>query len=866
MKKLCLIDGSNMMFRAYFATAYTGNLMQNSHGQYTNAVYGMANILNALLKEDYTHVCVAFDKGKETYRHQAYADYKAGRAKMPEEFVSQLPLIEALVQKMGFFVFEDAALEADDIIASIAKQYTDSVDQIDIVSNDKDLYQLLGGNIRLRIQKKNEPANLYFDQAALLDTVGLKPSQIPDLKGLMGDASDNLPGIPGIGEKTAVKLLQEYETLEALLEHVNELKGKLKERVVEHGQMALHWRHLATLIQDAALPFDLDDLAFHGPTEALLSFYQELEMHSLAKRLGTVAVAPKETLETTDRHTVYQPYAAVVPIHLPGLPHRQTLHGFAVAFGDKQSYLSYDEALKDSAFKAFLEDPSVPKITYDLKAFEVLCEHTPFTVQGVIFDTLLAAYVLNPSSTTKEFKVMANHFDCGLTLPYEEEIFNKGAKLALPSDTVLKPYALALVQTVLELHTVCEAQLKANDQWALFHDFEMPLASLLARMELTGITLDQEALDRFDVTITEEVDGLEAMIYGLAGETFNIDSPKQLGDVLFETLKLPAQGKGKTGYTTSVDVLKKLESHHPIVGAIMRYRTLKKLQTTYVNGLRQAVFEDGKIHTTYKQALTQTGRLSSVEPNLQNIPIRTDVGRSLRKVFTAEPGRLLLASDYSQIELRLLAHLADEQTMIQAFQNNEDIHRITGQNVFGKTSISDDDRRIAKAVNFGIIYGQSAWSLADDLGIPLKQAEAFIETYFERFSGIKAYMDGVVEGAVTHGFVTTLLNRRRYIPELHSKIYAQREFGKRTAMNAPLQGSAADIIKAAMIALDKALKDAQCDAYLVLQIHDELVLSVHPDHLEKAQEIVRNSMENVISLKVPLTVSMNHGVNLYDAK
>lgn len=866
MKKLCLIDGSNMMFRAYFATAYTGNLMQNSHGQYTNAVYGMANILNALLKEDYTHVCVAFDKGKETYRHQAYAEYKAGRAKMPEEFVSQLPLIEALVQKMGFFLFEDAALEADDIIASIAKQYTDQVDQIDIVSNDKDLYQLLGGNIRLRVQKKNEPANLYFDEAALLETVGLKPSQIPDLKGLMGDASDNLPGIPGVGEKTAVKLLQEYETLEVLLENVNELKGKLKERVLEHGQEALHWRHLATLIQDASLPFALEDLTFNGPSEALLSFYQELEMHSLAKRLGTVAPKPKAAVETADRQTLYQPYAAVVPLALPGVVHRHTVQGFAIAYGDHQSTLTLEEALNDSAFQAFLSDASVPKITYDLKAFEVLLAGTPLTVQGLAFDTLLAAYVLNPSSTTKEFKVMANQFECGLSLPYEEEVFGKGAKLALPTEETLKEYGLAYAHTVLELKEVLETQLKANDQWALFDTIEMPLASLLARMELTGITLDQTELDRFDDTITEEVDGLEEMIYGLAGETFNIDSPKQLGDVLFETLKLPAQGKGKTGYTTSVDVLKKLESHHPIVGAIMRYRTLKKLQTTYVNGLRQAVFEDGKIHTSYKQALTQTGRLSSVEPNLQNIPIRTDIGRSLRKVFTAEPGRLLLASDYSQIELRLLAHLANEKTMIQAFRDNKDIHRITGQNVFGKTTVSDDERRLAKAVNFGIIYGQSAWSLADDLGIPLKQAEAFIETYFERFSGIKAYMESVIEGAVQNGFVTTLFNRRRYIPELHSKIYAQREFGKRTAMNAPLQGSAADIIKAAMIALEKALKDGDCDAYLVLQIHDELVLSVHPDHLEKAQEIVRNSMENVISLKVPLTVSMNHGVNLYDAK
>ena len=868
MAKLCLIDGSNMMFRAYYATAYAGPLMQNSKGEYTNALYGMANILNALLKNGYTHIAVAFDKGKETYRHKTYEAYKAGRAKVPEEFISQMPKIEALVEHMGCFVYAHEALEADDIIASIAYQYKDDMERVDIVSNDKDLYQLLGANVAMRIQKKGLEPNAIFDEKALETSLGLKPHQIPDLKGLMGDASDNLPGVPGVGEKTAVKLLSTYETLEGIYENINDIKGKLKERLILHQDDAFTYRHLAKLILDASLPFSLDDLKYEGPKASLTNFYESLEFYSLIKKLDqkTNANDPKDTLTKTKAPSLYHEGTAVVLEYFGTNYHHASPLGFGLFQAGKASYLSFEAALKDEAFLDFLSDPTILKATYDVKALHVIAQAQGLKIAGVSFDVLLAAYLVNPAYTQKDLKVLSSHFDYEYDLEYDDVVYGKGKHYQIPSDDAISTHAMQKARAVYELKPVIEKALKDHDQWSLYETVERPLADVLSHMEITGIDLDLNALETFNEDLQEELEGLEDMIYGLAGETFNIDSPKQLGVVLFDTLGLPSYQKKKTGYSTNVDVLKKLEDKHPIIPAIMRYRTLKKLQSTYVNGLRQAVMDDGKIHTIYKQALTQTGRLSSIEPNLQNIPIRTDIGRELRKVFTAPKDRVLLASDYSQIELRLLAHLAQEKTLIEAFKEGEDIHQITGQNVFLKQTITDDERRLAKAVNFGIIYGQSAWSLADDLGIPLKQAEQFIERYYTQFSGIKAYMDSVIEGAQTNGYVTTLMARRRYIPELYAKIHSQREFGKRTAMNAPLQGSAADIIKKAMIDLDKALKEAGFDAEIILQIHDELVLSVHPDDLDEVKNVVRQTMESVVSLDVPLTVNMAHGSHLFDAK
>ena len=868
MAKLLLIDGSNMMFRAYYATAYAGPLMQNSKGEYTNALYGMANILNALLKNGYTHVAVAFDKGKETYRHKTYDAYKAGRAKVPEEFISQMPKIEALVEHMGCFIYAHEALEADDIIASIAAQFKAHVTHVDIVSNDKDLYQLLDTHVAMRVQKKGLEPNTLFDLDALQEAYGLTPQQIPDLKGLMGDSSDNLPGVPGVGEKTALKLLHDYHTLEGIYENINEIKGKLKERLVEHKDEAFTYRHLATLIQDATLPFSLDELSYQGPNPSIKQFYEDLEFYSLIKKLplDDTTEAPIKPPTRTEATQLYQANTAVV-LELDGHNyHTATPLGFGLYHDQKASFIPFEDALKDAAFLRFLDDETLPKATYDVKALTVVAHRFGFSVAAFTFDVLLASYVLNPATTQKDLKVLTTFYDVTVELEYDDVVYGKGKQYAVPPTEALAQHAMQKAAAVYTLRPVLETTLKAHSQWSLYDTMERPLADVLAQMEITGIDLDIEELNRFETALLDELEGLEAMIFGLAGETFNLDSPKQLGVVLFETLGLPTFGKGKTGYSTSVDVLKKLENKHPIIPAIMRYRTLKKLHSTYVNGLRQARMDDGRIHTMYKQALTQTGRLSSIEPNLQNIPIRSDIGRELRKVFTAPKDRVLLASDYSQIELRLLAHLAQEKTLIEAFKHNEDVHRITGQQVFLKTHISDDDRRLAKAVNFGIIYGQSAWSLADDLGIPLKQAELFIERYYERFSGIKAYMDGVIEGAKNNGYVTTLYARRRYIPEMFAKIHTQREFGKRTAMNAPLQGSAADIIKKAMIDLDKALKEAKLDAHMILQIHDELVLSVAPDALEAVKEVVRKTMESVVSLEVPLTVNMASGAHLFDAK
>lgn len=870
MKKLLLIDGSNVMFRAYYATAYSGNLMQNSQGEYTNAIFGLANMFNAIIKEEFTHVLVAFDKGKKTFRHLEFEDYKAKRTAMPEEFVQQLPYVTEIIDKLGFFQYEEEALEADDIIGSMVEKYYDDFDEIEIISNDKDLFQLLNHKVTIRQSKRGVQPERSYTVDDLYNDYQLAPYQIPDLKGLMGDASDNIPGIPGVGEKTALKLLHDYGTIEEVLKNLNELKGKLKERVSEYGKQALFCKRLATIIkQDPLEAITLDKIKYHGvKTDDLIEFYQRMDFHSLIKRLDTPVETKEESFkiikEEDELKKVLTKDGVLLLESYGDNYHKATHLGFVYMNDQVSCFIPYQEAIQSDAFKAYLTSEH-KKDTFDLKRLYVSLRHAGLTINHVEFDLLLAAYVLNPLNTKEDFKVIVSNFDYQ-DVPYYEEVYGKGAKSMVPESDTYIQYALKKAQAVKSLKPTLNQMIDEQGQKALLYEIEMPLATTLGNMEYEGIKVDQEALKELDAYLNEELESLTTSIHEDAGESFNIASPKQLGVILFEKLGLPSYKKSKTGYSTNVDVLNKLKNRHPIIEKIMLYRTLSKLQSTYVKGLSDAIFEDGKIHTIYKQAFTQTGRLSSIEPNLQNIPIRTERGREIRKVFIPLEGDTLLASDYSQIELRVLAHMAKEENLIKAFKEDLDIHTITAKEIFEKDAITSSDRRIAKAVNFGIIYGQSAWGLSDELSISRDDAEKFIDRYYKRFSGIAGFMDHVIETAKNEGFVTTILNRRRYIPEMHSKIYAQREVGKRTAMNAPIQGSAADIIKIAMINIEHAMNEKDLKSKLILQVHDELVFNVKEDELDVMKQLVKETMEEAIDLMVPLKVNLEVGANLNDAK
>jgi len=880
MKKLILIDGSNLMFRAYYATAYSGRMMKNSRGEFTNAVYAITNMLNLILKEDFTHILVAFDKGKATFRHKEYEEYKAGRKPMPDEFREQLPYIKAVPDKLGMKVFESEALEADDIIGTLATKFYDDFDDIEIVSNDRDLYQLLNHKVHQRVSKSGLQPEKDYTADSLKEDMNITPAQIPDLKGLMGDSSDNLPGIPGVGEKTALKLLHEYETVDNLLRNVNELKGKLKEKIETYGKDAIKYRDLATLKTDADLDFTLDDLRYEGiDRSALIDFYEYLEFHSLLRRLkkdngieddpeeSKKDVTPVEPIEKEAdiERAVSQNETTLVLESFGSNYHFAEKLGFALLSDAGLFFIPYEKAVGSKAFKAFLKDEKKKKYTHDVKRLQVSLMQDNLSVKGIEFDLLLAAYVLNPTNTKEDFKVIVSNFDYH-DVPYLEDVYGKGARAAVPEKKTYIEYAASKARAIKALKKKMESDLDDHDQKSLYEDIELPLAFVLAEMEHYGVQIDENALKDIDKTLEKDLKDLTEKIHELAGEEFNIGSPKQLSEILFEKLDLPPQKKLKTGYSTNIDVLKKLEGKHPIIEKIIRYRMVDKLRNTYIKGLQDAVHEDGKIHTIYKQAFTQTGRLSSIEPNLQTIPIRSEMGRNIRKVFIPSKGNVLIAADYSQIELRLLAHLANEKRLIEAFNNGEDIHSATGRLVFDKEELTSNERRMAKAVNFGIIYGQTPWGLSQELGISAAEAKTFISRYYERFSGIEAYMDQVVEDAKKDGYVATLYGRRRYIPELYSKIHTQREMGKRTAMNAPLQGSAADLIKIAMNELDDAIKKQGLKSKLILQIHDELVFDVPEDEKETMQKLVKKTMEEVANLKVPLTVDALIGGNLNEAK
>ncbi|HFI0328744.1 TPA: DNA polymerase I [Streptococcus suis] len=874
--KLLLIDGSSVAFRAFFALYHQIDRFKSPTGLHTNAIYGFHLMLDHMMKRiEPTHILVAFDAGKTTFRTEMFADYKAGRAKTPDEFREQFPFIRQMLDAMGIKHYELSQYEADDIIGTLDKmaERTDIPFDVTIVSGDKDLIQLTDENTVVEISKKGVAEFEEFTPAYLMEKMGITPTQFIDLKALMGDKSDNIPGVTKIGEKTGLKLLTEFGSLEGIYEHIDSMKAsKMKENLIADKEQAFLSRTLATIDTQAPIEIGLDDIVYQGPRiEELGQFYDDMGFKQLRAQLGTTNTQEEEVL---DFQIVSEVSSAMFKKDqffyfeiLGENYHREEVVG--LAWGDKDGiYVGGPELLDSPVLKDFLEHQPIK--TYDFKRGKVLLARKGIDLPPATFDSRLAKYLL--STVDDNALTTIAHLYGQTSLIPDEAIYGKGAKLALPERDVFFPHLARKVQVLMETEAPMLAKLEENQQSDLFFEMELPLANVLAKMEIAGIKVKVETLKAMQAENEVLIEQLTKEIYELAGQEFNINSPKQLGTILFEDMGLPLEytKKTKTGYSTAVDVLERLAPIAPVVSKILDYRQITKLQSTYVIGLQDAILEDGKIHTRYVQDLTQTGRLSSTDPNLQNIPVRLEQGRLIRKAFVPSlENSVLLASDYSQIELRVLAHISQDQHLIEAFQQGADIHTSTAMRVFGIEKAEDvtpNDRRNAKAVNFGVVYGISDFGLSNNLGISRKEAKNYIDTYFERFPGIKNYMETIVREARDKGYVETLYKRRRELPEINSRNFNVRNFAERTAINSPIQGSAADILKVAMINLDKALTEAGLSTRMLLQVHDEIVLEVPMAELETVKTMVKETMESAIQLSVPLIADENEGETWYEAK
>ncbi|HFU4492993.1 TPA: DNA polymerase I [Streptococcus suis] len=874
--KLLLIDGSSVAFRAFFALYHQIDRFKSPTGLHTNAIYGFHLMLDHMMKRiEPTHILVAFDAGKTTFRTEMFADYKAGRAKTPDEFREQFPFIRQMLDAMGIKHYELSQYEADDIIGTLDKmaERTDIPFDVTIVSGDKDLIQLTDENTVVEISKKGVAEFEEFTPAYLMEKMGITPTQFIDLKALMGDKSDNIPGVTKIGEKTGLKLLTEFGSLEGIYDHIDSMKAsKMKENLIADKEKAFLSRTLATIDTQAPIEIGLDDIVYQGPRiEELGQFYDDMGFKQLRAQLGTTNTQEEEVL---DFQIVSEVSSAMFKKDqffyfeiLGENYHREEVVG--LAWGDKDGiYVGGPELMDSPVLKDFLEHQPIK--TYDFKRGKVLLARKGIDLPPATFDSRLAKYLL--STVDDNALTTIAHLYGQTSLIPDEAIYGKGAKLALPERDVFFPHLARKVQVLLETEAPMLAKLEENQQSDLLFEMELPLANVLAKMEIAGIKVKVETLKAMQAENEVLIEQLTKEIYELAGQEFNINSPKQLGTILFEDMGLPLEytKKTKTGYSTAVDVLERLAPIAPVVSKILDYRQITKLQSTYVIGLQDAILEDGKIHTRYVQDLTQTGRLSSTDPNLQNIPVRLEQGRLIRKAFVPSlENSVLLASDYSQIELRVLAHISQDQHLIEAFQQGADIHTSTAMRVFGIEKAEDvtpNDRRNAKAVNFGVVYGISDFGLSNNLGISRKEAKNYIDTYFERFPGIKKYMETIVREARDKGYVETLYKRRRELPDINSRNFNIRNFAERTAINSPIQGSAADILKVAMINLDKALTDAGLSTRMLLQVHDEIVLEVPMAELETVKAMVKETMESAIQLSVPLIADENEGETWYEAK
>ncbi|WP_097159012.1 DNA polymerase I [Bacillus oleivorans] len=874
-KKIILMDGNSLAYRAFFALP----LLNNDKGIHTNAIYGFTMMLMKILEEEKpTHLLVAWDAGKTTFRHKTFQEYKGGRQKTPPELSEQFSYIREIVNAFGGKQYELEEFEADDIIGTLSLLAENENAEVKIISGDKDLTQLASEHTTVCITKKGITEIEPYTPEHIKEKYGLTPAQIIDMKGLMGDTSDNIPGVPGVGEKTAIKLLIEHHTIEELYEKIDQVSGKkLKENLEENKDLAFMSKQLATINREAPVEIELPQIEYKGPhQEKIQALFKELSFQSLLDKIGTEATGeeaeletlPFETAETIDESILADEAALIMEVFDENY-HKADIIGCAL-ISSKGRYFIPAELLKssDKKLKAWLEDPTKKKWVYDSKQTIVSLQREGIAVKGIDFDLLLAAYLVNPSETFNEVADVAKLFDFKGVLS-NDLVYGKGSKRHIPDFEQLKDHITRKATAVFELRDKVLEKLEENDQISLYYDLEFPLAQVLAEMEHTGVQVDKERLLEMQEELAKKIDAIEKRIYELAGETFNINSPKQLGVILFEKLGLPTVKKTKTGYSTSADVLEKLEDSHEVVKEILHYRQLGKLQSTYIEGLLKVIWDNGKVHTRFSQVIAQTGRLSSIDPNLQNIPIRLEEGRKIRQAFIpSEKDWVIFAADYSQIELRVLAHISQDQKLIDAFREDLDIHTKTAMDVFhvSEEEVTSNMRRQAKAVNFGIVYGISDYGLSQNLGITRKEAATFIEKYFASFPGVKEYMKTIVQSAKEKGYVTTLLHRRRYIPEITSRNFNLRSFAERTAMNTPIQGSAADIIKKAMIDMAKRLKAEKLRSRLLLQVHDELIFEAPKDEIEILKKIVPDVMENAVKLDVPLKVDMDYGNTWFDAK
>lgn len=845
MKKVVLVDGNNLMFRSYFATLYSGSTLRNKKGFPTNAIYGFVNMINKIISEEKPmYMAVAFDIGK-TFRHEKYDYYKGKRDNTPDELKEQFPIAKQILTAMNIKYFELQGYEADDIIGTFSKKCEQDDDfKALIVSSDKDLLQLITDQTEVKLLKTKD--YIRMDYKTFYDTYGIEPIKMIDLKALMGDASDNIPGVKGIGEKTALKLLTTYGSLSSIYEHIDEIKGSVKDKLIQDKDNAYMSYDIATIYKDVPLNVELEELAYIPKDKnELYKIYNELEFYSLIKESNN----KEENSNNTENINYINKSKQEINDNIISLYidldnnnyHNANILGFAIYNNSVSSYIPYT---KDTDL-SFLNKKIY---TYDYKRLYVSLKKNNLTIPTCLFDTMIGAYLVN-YNIKDDISYLAKQ------MGYEIDNSSKENSEIDKAKFVYDTY-----------NTLMDMMQKENVM-TLYNDIEFPLVTVLAKMEMNGIKVEKEVLFEMKDEILKRIEEVSQIIYNMAGVEFNISSPKQLGDILFEKLGLPHAKKNKTGYSTDISVLEKLRDY-PIVEYIIEYRTLYKLYTTYIEGILNSISSDGKIHTIYTQTVARTGRLSSIEPNLQNIPIRYELGRLIRKAFVPLDNSILMSCDYSQIELRVFAHLSKVPELVMAFVNDMDIHTKTAMDIFHvkEEEVTKDMRRKAKAVNFGILYGISSYGLSEDLNIKPKEAKEFINKYFETYPGVKEYMDKEIEEAKKNGYVKTIMNRKRIIEELHSSNHVVRSMGERMALNTPIQGSSADILKMAMIKIDKYFEDNNIKSTMLLQVHDELIFNVIKEEEEEVRKIVSNIMENIIKLDVPLKVSIEEGNNWYEAK
>ena len=879
MDKIILLDGNSLSYRAYYAMP----ALKNKKGLYTNSVYGFTLMLEKILEDTKPkYALVAFDKGKETFRHKSYEAYKGTRDKTPTELVEQFGYVRELLDSFGIKYEEHLDYEADDIIGSYAKIAEKAGLEVIIVSGDKDLTQLASDNITVYYTKRGVTEIDYYTPEFINEKYGLTPQQIIDMKGLMGDKSDNIPGIPGVGEKTAIKLLTEYETVENVLENIDNISGKkLKERLTEGKEDAILSKKLATIFTDVPVDNKIEDLTFKENREKKKGLFEKLEFVSFLRKLSQEKSVEDSSETETEEEKIKKDIEIQIADKDTKLDFKNSsLHiecytedyqnsdvlGVSVYVGDT-AYIFSEENFFDNKYAIEYLQSQEEKTVYDIKKIIYIAKKNNKEINGDVFDIKIANYLIDVTSKSEIDKIVFNYL--GEIISSNEEIYGKGAKRSLPTQEVLNSYIAKIAASILEVKPFMIKRLGEENMLDLYKNIEIKVARVLANMEFEGIHVSKKALDEMSHEFDERIKVLEGSIYTLAGSEFNIASPKQLGVVLFEDLGLPVVKKTKTGYSTAVEVLEQLQYKHDIIPLIMEYRTLTKLNSTYAKGLVKDITREGKIHTRYEQTLTQTGRLSSVNPNLQNIPTRIEEGKKIRKAFIpASNDRVILSIDYSQIELRVLAHIAQDKGMIDAFKHDVDIHTKTASDVNGVPldEVTPTMRREAKAVNFGIVYGISDFGLSNNLGITRKRAKEFIEKYLETFKGVDKYMTDIVEFAKEHGYVETLYNRRRSLPEINAKNKIIANLNARIAMNTPIQGTAADIIKIAMISAYNYIEETKVDAKLLLQVHDELIFDVSKDILEEFTDKMVTIMEEAANLDVKLKAEASSGPSWYEAK